>query len=34
LSYGWFSIFIAGFVITAILRTIKKRTRLLHVEGR
>jgi protein-S-isoprenylcysteine O-methyltransferase Ste14 len=30
----WFSIFIAGFVIFAILRTLKKRTRLLTVAGR
>jgi protein-S-isoprenylcysteine O-methyltransferase Ste14 len=34
LTYGWFSFFIAGFVISATLRTLKKRTRLLHVEGR
>jgi protein-S-isoprenylcysteine O-methyltransferase Ste14 len=34
MSYGWFSLFVAGFVIFATLRTIKKRTRLLHVEGR
>jgi protein-S-isoprenylcysteine O-methyltransferase Ste14 len=34
LSYGWFTFFIAGFVVFATLRTIKKRTRLLHVEGR
>jgi protein-S-isoprenylcysteine O-methyltransferase Ste14 len=34
LDYGWFSVFIVGFVIFAVLRTLKKRTRLLHVEGR
>jgi protein-S-isoprenylcysteine O-methyltransferase Ste14 len=34
LSYGWFSLFLVGFAIFATLRTIKKRTRLLHVEGR
>ncbi len=34
LSYLWFVIFLAGFVIFATLRTIKKRTKLLHVEGR
>ncbi|HTA31527.1 MAG TPA: isoprenylcysteine carboxylmethyltransferase family protein [Candidatus Cybelea sp.] len=33
-DYGWFAFFIAGFAIFATLRTIKKRTRLLHVEGR
>jgi protein-S-isoprenylcysteine O-methyltransferase Ste14 len=33
-SYAWFSFFIAGFVIFATLRTLKKRTRLLQVEGR
>jgi protein-S-isoprenylcysteine O-methyltransferase Ste14 len=30
----WFGIFIGGFVIFAILRTLKKRTHLLMVEGR
>ena len=30
----WFGIFIGGFVIFATLRTLKKRTRLLTVEGR
>jgi len=30
----WFSIFIGGFVIFATLRTLKKRTHLLTVEGR
>jgi hypothetical protein len=34
MGYGWFSLFLAGFVIFATLRTIKKRTRLLQVEGR
>jgi protein-S-isoprenylcysteine O-methyltransferase Ste14 len=34
LSYGWLAFFIAGFVIFAVLRTLKKRTRLLNVEGR
>jgi protein-S-isoprenylcysteine O-methyltransferase Ste14 len=34
LDYIWFPFFIAGFVIFATLRTIKKRTRLLHVAGR
>jgi protein-S-isoprenylcysteine O-methyltransferase Ste14 len=33
-SYAWFSFFIAGFVIFATLRTLKKRTKLLTVEGR
>jgi protein-S-isoprenylcysteine O-methyltransferase Ste14 len=31
---AWFGVFIAGFVVFAVLRTLKKRTRLLHVEGR
>jgi protein-S-isoprenylcysteine O-methyltransferase Ste14 len=31
---AWLSIFIAGFVVFATLRTLKKRTRLLTVEGR
>jgi protein-S-isoprenylcysteine O-methyltransferase Ste14 len=34
LDYAWFSFFLVGFVIFATLRTLKKRTRLLHVEGR
>jgi protein-S-isoprenylcysteine O-methyltransferase Ste14 len=34
LSYGWFALFLAGFVVFATLRTIKKRTKLLNVEGR
>jgi protein-S-isoprenylcysteine O-methyltransferase Ste14 len=33
-SSVWFSFFIAGFVIFATLRTLKKRTRFLTVEGR
>jgi protein-S-isoprenylcysteine O-methyltransferase Ste14 len=31
---GWFCILVGGFVIFATLRTLKKRTRLLTVEGR
>ena len=31
---GWFGIFVGGFVIFATLRTLKKRTHLLTVEGR
>jgi protein-S-isoprenylcysteine O-methyltransferase Ste14 len=31
---AWFGVFVAGFIIFAVLRTLKKRTRLLHVEGR
>ncbi len=34
LDYVWFGVFVAGFIIFAILRGLKKRTRLLHVEGR
>ena len=34
LDYVWFSVFIAGFVIFATLRALKKRTKLLHVQGR
>jgi uncharacterized membrane protein YczE len=34
LNYGWFAFFLAGFVIFAVLRTLKKRTKLLQVEGR
>ena len=30
----WFAVFVGGFVIFATLRTLKKRTRLLTVEGR
>jgi protein-S-isoprenylcysteine O-methyltransferase Ste14 len=31
---GWFSVFVCGFVVFATLRTLKKRTQLLTVEGR
>jgi hypothetical protein len=31
---GWFVVFVGGFVIFATLRTLKKRTHLLTVEGR
>jgi protein-S-isoprenylcysteine O-methyltransferase Ste14 len=34
ISWVWFWVFIAGFLIFAVLRTLKKRTRLLHVSGR
>jgi protein-S-isoprenylcysteine O-methyltransferase Ste14 len=34
LSWIWFGVLLAGFLIFAVLRTLKKRTRLLHVEGR
>jgi protein-S-isoprenylcysteine O-methyltransferase Ste14 len=34
LGYVWFSLFLAGFIVFATLRTLKKRTRLLQVEGR
>jgi protein-S-isoprenylcysteine O-methyltransferase Ste14 len=34
LDYAWFGVFLAGFIIFAVLRTLKKRTRLLNVEGR
>jgi protein-S-isoprenylcysteine O-methyltransferase Ste14 len=30
----WFALFLAGFVLFATLRTLKKRTQLLHVRGR
>jgi len=30
----WFSVFIAGFIIFATLRSLKKRTQLLNVQGR
>jgi protein-S-isoprenylcysteine O-methyltransferase Ste14 len=30
----WFCMFLAAFVISTTLRTLKKRTQLLHVEGR
>jgi len=34
LDWVWFGVFIAGFLIFAVLRSLKKRTRLLQVEGR
>jgi protein-S-isoprenylcysteine O-methyltransferase Ste14 len=34
ISWAWFGVFLGGFFIFAVLRTLKKRTRLLHVEGR
>jgi protein-S-isoprenylcysteine O-methyltransferase Ste14 len=34
LSSIWFGAFLTAFVISTTLRTLKKRTRLLHVEGR
>jgi protein-S-isoprenylcysteine O-methyltransferase Ste14 len=34
MSWVWFGVFIGGFLIFAVLRTLKKRTRLLNVEGR
>jgi protein-S-isoprenylcysteine O-methyltransferase Ste14 len=34
LDYVWFGILIGGFLIFAVLRSLKKRTRLLNVEGR
>jgi protein-S-isoprenylcysteine O-methyltransferase Ste14 len=34
LSHAWFGVFLAGFVIFAVLRTLKKRTLLLNVSGR
>jgi len=34
LGYAWFSLFLAGFAIFAVLRTLKKRTKLLQVAGR
>ena len=30
----WFGVFLAGFLVFAVLRTLKKRTRLLNVAGR
>jgi hypothetical protein len=30
----WFGAFLVAFVVSTTLRTLKKRTRLLHVEGR
>jgi hypothetical protein len=34
LDYIWFGVLVAGFLIFAVLRSLKKRTRLLNVEGR
>jgi hypothetical protein len=34
MDYGWFAVFLAGFVVFAVLRALKKRTRHLHVDGR
>jgi protein-S-isoprenylcysteine O-methyltransferase Ste14 len=34
LDYLWFAVFVTGFIIFAILRGLKKRTKLLNVEGR
>jgi len=34
LNRVWFGVFVTGFLIFALLRGLKKRTRLLHVEGR
>lgn len=34
LTYGWFIFFLSGFLLFAVLRTLKKRTNLLQVEGR
>jgi protein-S-isoprenylcysteine O-methyltransferase Ste14 len=34
LSYVWSSLFLAGILIFIVLRTLKKRTKLLQVEGR
>jgi hypothetical protein len=34
LDYVWFGILIGGFLIFAVLRGLKKHTRLLNVEGR
>jgi protein-S-isoprenylcysteine O-methyltransferase Ste14 len=33
-DYTWFFVFLGGFLVFSTLRTLKKRTRLLHVEGR
>ena len=33
-DWVWFGVFLAGFLIFAVLRSLKKRTGLLHVEGR
>lgn len=34
LDYIWFGVFLGGFFIFAVLRALKKRTKLLNVEGR
>jgi protein-S-isoprenylcysteine O-methyltransferase Ste14 len=34
IDYSWFGLFIGSFALFAVLRTLKKRTRLLNVEGR
>jgi hypothetical protein len=34
ISWVWFGVFIGGFLIFAVLRSLKKRTRLLDVAGR
>jgi protein-S-isoprenylcysteine O-methyltransferase Ste14 len=34
ISWVWFGVFVAGFLIFAVLRSLKKRTSLLNVEGR
>jgi hypothetical protein len=33
-DWVWFGVFIAGFLIFAVLRGLKKHTKLLNVEGR
>jgi hypothetical protein len=33
-KWTWFGVFIAGFLIFAVLRGLKKHTKLLNVEGR
>ena len=34
LDWIWFGVFLAGFLLFAVLRSLKKHTRLLDVEGR
>jgi protein-S-isoprenylcysteine O-methyltransferase Ste14 len=34
INWGWFGVFIGGFIIFATLRALKKRTNFLNVEGR
>lgn len=34
LDWGWFAVFLGGFVIFATLRFLKKRTKILQVQGR